>query len=43
MIKQKIADVVREKAFTKIKKQMPLIDAWTSDKVTAFLMELGVK
>lgn len=43
LVGQKIADIVEEKAYLQIKRQMPIIDAWTSEKVTAFLYEMGVK
>lgn len=42
-IKEKLAQTIQEKAFAKIQKQMPIIDAWTNDKVTGFLYELGIK
>lgn len=42
-VKDKLAEIIQEKAFSKIQKQMPLIDAWTDNKVTGFLMELGVR
>lgn len=43
LVEDKIANIVQEKAYLQIKRQMPIIDAWTSEKVTAFLYELGVK
>jgi hypothetical protein len=42
-VQEKLAKMIQEKAFMKIQKSMPLIDAWTNDKVQGFLYDLGVK
>jgi hypothetical protein len=42
-VQEKLAQIIQGKAFMKIQKSMPLIDAWTNDKVQGFLYELGVK
>lgn len=42
-VKERLAQIIQEKAFMKIQKAMPIIDAWTNDKVQGFLYELGVK
>jgi len=42
-VEEKLAQIIQEKAFMKIQKQMPLIDAWTSSKVQGFLYDLGLK
>ena len=42
-VQEKLVQIIQEKAFMKIQKSMPLIDAWTNDKVQGFLYELGVK
>lgn len=42
-VQEKLATIIQEKAFAKIQKQMPIIDAWTNDKVKEFLYGLGVK
>ena len=42
-VQEKIASIIQDKAFMKIQKQMPIIDAWTNEKVTEFLYSLGVK
>jgi hypothetical protein len=43
MVDEKLIELIQDKAFLKIKKAMPIIDAWTESKVQAFLYELGVK
>ena len=43
MIHEKIANIIQEKAFTKIKQVMPVIDAYTNEKVQEFLYSLGIK
>ena len=43
MVNEKIAELIQEKAFMKIKQAMPLIDAYTNEKVQEFLYKLGVK
>lgn len=43
MVQQKLAQMVQEKAFMRIQKAMPLIDAYTNEKVQEFLYSLGIK
>jgi hypothetical protein len=42
-VKEKLAQIIQEKAFMKIQKSIPLIDAWTNEKVQEFLYGLGIK
>lgn len=42
-VKQKLAEMIQEKAFMSIKKVMPIIDAYTNEKVREFLYSLGIK
>lgn len=43
MVQEKLATIIQEKAFSKIQKSMPIIDAYTNEKVQEFLYSLGVK
>lgn len=43
MIHLKLGEIIQEKAFSQIKKNMPIIDAWTNEQVQEFLYKLGVK
>jgi len=43
MVMDKIAELVQERAFMRIQKQMPIIDACVNEKVQEFLYSLGVK
>lgn len=42
-VQERLVQMIQEKAFMKIQKAMPIIDAWTASKVEGFLYELGVK
>ena len=42
-VKEKLSSIIQDKAFSKIQKAMPIIDAWTNEKVQEFLYKLGVK
>ena len=42
-VQERLAQLIQEKAFIKIQKSMPIIDAWTNEKVQEFLYSLGVK
>lgn len=43
MVRENIASLIQERAFMRIKKQMPIIDACVNEKVQEFLYSLGVK
>lgn len=43
MVQDKIAQLIQERAFAKIQKTMPIIDAVVNEKVQEFLYSLGVK
>jgi len=43
LVQDKIAQLVQERAFMRIQKQMPIIDACVNEKVQEFLYKLGVK
>ena len=43
MVQEKIAQLVQDRAFERIQKQMPIIDACVNEKVQEFLYKLGVK
>lgn len=43
LVQEKIAQLVQERAFARIHKQMPIIDACVNEKVQEFLYSLGVK
>jgi len=43
LVQDKIAQLVQERAFMRIQKQMPIIDACVNEKVQEFMYKLGVK
>lgn len=43
MVQDKIAQLIQERAFMKIHKVMPIIDATVNEKVQEFLYSIGVK
>jgi len=43
MVRKLVAEKVTTSIQAKLSKSTFLIDAWTADKVTAFLLELGIK
>lgn len=43
MVQEKIAQMIQERAYMKIHKVMPIIDATVNEKVQEFLYTLGVK
>jgi hypothetical protein len=43
MVQEKLSQMIQDKAFMKIQKSMPIIDAWTNEKVQELLYSLGVK
>lgn len=42
-VQDTLSRIIQEKAFAKIQQQMPIIDAWTNEKVQEFLYSLGIK
>lgn len=43
MVQEKIAQLIQDRAFMRIQKQMPILDAYVDEKVQGFLCSLVVR